>query len=67
MLVNHNPIIDKKTIIFDLDETLIHSTEEPTETYDEKIKIKPGKNAESTYVHVRPYAKELIRRLAYKC
>ena len=51
---------EKPCIAFDLDNTLIYSTELPTKNYEFECKVK-NKNY---YVHVRYGAKELLKKLS---
>ena len=58
--------IDKKTVIFDLDETLIHCNEEESqEEYDVKLPIVlPTGEMKEAEINVRPYAREILKKLS---
>lgn len=54
----------KKTIIFDLDETLIHSCKKPSETFDRSVKARTPSRAEKVIgFNVRPHLEELLEAL----
>ena len=56
--------IDRKTIVFDMDETLIHTNDVLVKGYQLKVPFKTVQGRIiSGYVCVRPYAKEIIKRL----
>jgi DNA-directed RNA polymerase subunit L len=56
--VEINIIVDKKTLVFDMDETLIHTSEVMTAGYEIKVPFKAFQGKISNgYVNVRPYAK----------
>ena len=49
---------DKKTVVFDLDETLIHCNEDSSVDSDVKMQIKfPTGELGTVGINVRPYAK----------
>ena len=49
---------DKKTVVFDLDETLIHCNEDSSVDSDVKMQIKfPTGELVTVGINVRPYAK----------
>lgn len=51
-------ILDRKTIVFDMDETLIHTSEVMTPGYEIKVPFKAFQGKVSNgFVNVRPYAK----------
>lgn len=51
----------KKTLIFDLDETLIHCNENPSAPCDVKVPIKfTGGEVIEANICIRPFAKEVI-------
>lgn len=55
---------DKKTIVFDLDETLIHCNESTDIPYDVKLPIKfPHGETIEAGINVRPYAVECLKEL----
>lgn len=54
----------KKTLVLDLDETLVHSRFYPVSNYDIKLNLSLEGNQASVYVHRRPGANELLTRLA---
>ena len=59
------PNLDKKTIVFDLDETLIHCNENTNIPYDVKLPIKfPTGEVIEAGINIRPYTKELLRELS---
>lgn len=45
----------KKTLVLDLDETLVHCTVEPTEHYDHKFSVEFNDTMYMVYVRKRPY------------
>lgn len=54
-----------KTIIFDLDETLIHCNDDPTQPCDIKVPIKfTGGDVIQAGLTIRPYAKEILKILS---
>lgn len=55
----------KKTLIVDIDETIIHCEEDPTKPYDIMlpIEIENGGTAEA-YITIRPYAISFLKRMA---
>ena len=53
-----------KTLVLDLDETLVHSTFDPVEKYDLKIAIEIDEAMYDVYVSVRPGASEFIEELS---
>jgi CTD small phosphatase-like protein 2 len=62
---NNCLIIDKKTVVFDLDETLVHCNESLDQPYDIKIPITfPKGGTTETGVNIRPYARELLQNLS---
>ena len=65
MLVDgYSCIVDKKTLIFDLDETLIHCNEDPTMPCDAVIAIKfPHGDTIEAGINIRPYAMECLVEL----
>lgn len=52
-----------KTLVLDLDETLVHSSTQPMQKFDLQVKVFTGGQGESinVYVRIRPYAKEFLR------
>lgn len=59
------PNLGRKTVVFDMDETLIHTNESMVKGWEIKVPFKSvqGKLV-SGYVHVRPYAREIIKNLS---
>lgn len=54
-----------KTVIFDLDETLIHCNENISMSYDIKLPIKfPTGEIIEAGINIRPYAREILKNLA---
>lgn len=49
-----------------MDETLIHCDPMAHEKYDEKVYFKNINNVEVGFVSIRPYAKEMLKRLSEK-
>jgi FMN phosphatase YigB (HAD superfamily) len=47
-------------VIFDLDETLIHSSDSLREPYDVKCLVKADSYSSLFHVSVRPYARQLL-------
>jgi len=59
------PSSDTKTLIFDLDETLIHCNEDPTAPCDIRVPIKfTGGEVIEAGLSIRPYAKEALESLS---
>eukprot|EP00330_Aristerostoma_sp_ATCC50986_P001814 CAMPEP_0114600656 /NCGR_PEP_ID=MMETSP0125-20121206/23250_1 /TAXON_ID=485358 ORGANISM="Aristerostoma sp., Strain ATCC 50986" /NCGR_SAMPLE_ID=MMETSP0125 /ASSEMBLY_ACC=CAM_ASM_000245 /LENGTH=109 /DNA_ID=CAMNT_0001809053 /DNA_START=57 /DNA_END=386 /DNA_ORIENTATION=+ len=55
----------KKTLVLDLDETLIHAAEEETADYDfELIITGPLMSDMNFYIHKRPGVEEFIKQMA---
>jgi len=56
---------DKKTLVFDLDETLIHCNESSDMPSDVKLTIRfPGGESVEAGINVRPYALECLKELS---
>lgn len=54
-----------KSIVFDLDETLIHCNDSLTPPHDVKLPIKfPTGEIIEAGINIRPYAKEIIKNLS---
>lgn len=58
--------MQKKTIVLDLDETLVHSSEKPPRFYDFAIEVTMGGETTTYYVLKRPGLDELLTELANK-
>ena len=58
--VNHG----KKTLIIDLDETLVHASFSPIDKPDIIVEVELEKVTHSLYVLLRPYAKEFIMEMS---
>ena len=54
------PYINKKTLVLDLDETLVHSSFKKVKNADIKQSIEIDGFIQTVYVNVRPYAEEFI-------
>lgn len=55
----------KKTIIFDLDETLIHCNEDQASSYDVKVPVHfPTGEFIEAGINIRPHAKEILQELS---
>lgn len=54
----------KKTLVLDLDETLVHSSFKPTRTADFIMPIFIEGTRHKVYVHVRPYLEEFLERMS---
>ena len=54
----------KKSLILDLDETLIHCVENPCAESDIKLTFKADETDVEVGINIRPYAKEIIRNLS---
>ena len=60
-----SPLLDKKTIVFDLDETLIHCNENTTMPADIVLPIQfPGGQIIEAGINIRPYARECLEELS---
>jgi len=58
--------MQKKTIVLDLDETLVHSSEEPLRCYDFAIEVAMEGEATTYYVLKRPGVDDLLTELENK-
>lgn len=57
--------VDRKTVVFDLDETLIHCNDNLNPPYSVKLPIKfPTGEIIEAGVNIRPYAREILRNLS---
>lgn len=56
--------IGKKTLLIDLDETLVHSTFQPEESADIVLPITIEDALYRVYVQVRPFAKEFLQEMS---
>ncbi len=57
--------LDRKTVVFDLDETLIHCNDNLNTPYSVKLPIKfPTGEIIEAGINVRPYAKEILKNLS---
>ena len=57
--------LGKKTVVFDLDETLIHCNENLNSRYDVKLPIVfPTGEVIEAGINIRPYAKEILKNLS---
>lgn len=57
--------LDKKTIVFDLDETLIHCNETTSIPHDVALPITfPTGEVIEAGINIRPHAKEVLKALA---
>lgn len=55
----------KKTIVFDLDETLIHCNESLKSPYDAQFILKKSNDStEMVRISIRPYAQQLLENLS---
>ena len=54
----------RKTLVLDLDETLVHSTFQPTEECSYVIPVEIEGDYYNVYVYLRPGALEFIRRMS---
>ena len=62
---NYVLALDKKTIVFDLDETLIHCNENTSIPYDILLPIKfPSGDIIEAGINIRPYARECLEELS---
>eukprot|EP00826_Nyctotherus_ovalis_P015884 TRINITY_DN14552_c0_g2_i14.p1 TRINITY_DN14552_c0_g2~~TRINITY_DN14552_c0_g2_i14.p1 ORF type:complete len:204 (+),score=41.23 TRINITY_DN14552_c0_g2_i14:372-983(+) len=52
------------TLVLDLDETLVHSSLAPITEDDDQITIRKGATDITVYVSIRPWARELLQKLA---
>jgi Dullard-like phosphatase family protein len=59
-----DPVLPKLSVIFDLDETLIHGSLEPPDTYDFAINVQYGSSSSTVYIKERPGVREFIRSAA---
>ena len=56
--------VGKKTLVLDLDETLVHSTFQETDDFDYIIPVEIEGNTYSVYVYIRPGVLEFIERMS---
>lgn len=56
--------IGKKTLVLDLDETLVHSSFQPTQSCQYKIPVEIEGSVYNVYVYRRPGAIEFIRHMS---
>jgi hypothetical protein len=63
-LKDGNRVKKEKTIVLDLDETLVHSTTRSTRGYDLKIEVFIERQACLFYVYKRPFVDYFIRRVS---
>jgi len=64
-LTKRDSVKDKKTLVFDLDETLIHCNESTDIPYDVKLPIKfPHGEVIEAGINVRPYVYECLKELS---
>lgn len=56
--------IGKKTLVLDLDETLVHSSFQPTQSCQYKIPVGIEGSVYNVYVYRRPGAIEFIRHMS---
>ena len=56
----------KKTLVLDLDETLVHSSVEVPSEYDLKLNVKLEENQVDIYVCLRPWVSEFLKKVAEK-
>lgn len=55
-------LIDRKTVVFDLDETLVHCVEDTKSGCDFKVNIVfPTGDSVEAGINVRPFANELLK------
>ena len=56
---------NKKTLILDIDETIIHCEEDPTKPYDIMlpIEVENGSTAQA-FITIRPYAISFLKRMS---
>jgi len=54
----------KKTLVLDLDETLMHSSLVPTTEFDTKLEIKLEESFFSIYIQTRPWAFEFLEKVS---
>ena len=54
----------KKTLVLDLDETLVHSTFEPTDDSDLVVRVKIEGGNYNVYVKIRPGLSEFLEEVA---
>lgn len=59
---DHN--LGKKTLVLDLDETLVHSTFQETNDSDYTIPVEIEGNVYNVYVYLRPGAIEFIQKMS---
>ena len=52
-----------KTLVLDLDETLVHSSLKPLDNYDFKIGVKSGEDIIDIFVMLRPGAQDFLERI----
>ena len=64
-LVRDKADIGKKTLLVDIDETILHCEEDPSKSYDFAlpIEIENGSTAQA-YITIRPYAISFLKRMS---
>lgn len=63
-LIAPAPKNSKKTLILDLDETLVHSSLKPTSSHEFTIQVKINESYSDVYVATRPHLREFLARAA---
>lgn len=57
----------RKTLVFDMDETLVHSNNRENMFYDRKITFTlSNKEVSEVCINIRPHAEEMLRNLSSK-
>lgn len=58
-------LLDRKTIVFDMDQTLIHTNENVTPNFQIKVPYRSFQGRVGYgFVEVRPFCKEMLKRLS---
>lgn len=60
----HYLTLDRITLVFDLDETLTHCNLQTSVNSDVVLKVKSKELEYDAPIHIRPHAKEVLKRLS---
>lgn len=65
ILLRRHKDIAKKTLFFEIEGALTHSSEHNHYPYDIKLDIKTESRSKHIYVSIRPYAVSFLRKMAH--